>query len=64
MILTRLAKFMKMGRHNLPFGFVAPLYVEVLELDDGCLFRKDFIEKYDQVTPKVCVLNASRFQEM
>ncbi len=48
MILTRLAKFMKMGRHNLSFGFVAPLYAKVLELGDGCpLFCKDFVEKYD-----------------
>ncbi len=48
MILTRLAKFMKMGRHNLPLQFVAPLYAEVLELGEGCpLFCKDFVEKCD-----------------
>jgi hypothetical protein len=64
-ILKRLAKFMKMGRHNFPLGFVASLYAEVLELGDGRpLFCKDFVEKNDKVTLKVCVLNASRFREM
>ncbi len=65
MILTRFTKFMKMGRHNLPLGFVALLYTEVFELGDGCpLFCKDFVEKYDRTTPKVCILNTSRFRKM
>jgi hypothetical protein len=40
---------------KLPIGFVAPLYVEVLEIFDvHPLFHKNFVEKYDLFFEGLC----------